>query len=52
MTETPNRSVTPRGFDGYDEFTDSYGARSAYGPGGSVRSASVYEVTGKDRDDG
>jgi hypothetical protein len=26
-TETPpNRSVTPRGFDNYDQFTDSYGA--------------------------
>jgi hypothetical protein len=27
MTEgTPNRSTTPRGFDTYDRFSDSYGA--------------------------
>jgi hypothetical protein len=26
---TPNRSVTPRGFDTYDEFQDSYGAAVA-----------------------
>jgi hypothetical protein len=51
----PNRSVTSRGFDTYDEFRDSYGAAVTVRQSSAASGAHVWlfaEGGGVDRNDG